>query len=159
MTDKINELNIAQLNIGRMKGNNIDDPIMKEFKDQLDAINLLAEKSEGFIWRLKDEANNATAFNPFNDERMIINMSVWGSVQHLKDYVYRSAHTVVMRDRKKWFEKFERAYYVLWSVQPGHIPTIDEAIERLNYFHQHGASDYAFDFTTAEHLLLYNFFQ
>jgi heme-degrading monooxygenase HmoA len=150
MVDKINKLNIAQLNIARMKGKNIDDPVMKEFKDQLDAINLLAEKSEGFIWRLKDEANNATAFNPFNDERVIINMSVWRSAQHLKNYVYQSAHTVVMRDRKKWFEKFEQAYYVLWCVQPGHIPTIDEAIERLNHFQKHGASDYAFDFAKAE---------
>ena len=59
-----------------MKGVDINDPIMKEFVENLDAVNQIAEKSEGFVWRLKDENNNATSLNPYNDETIIINVFV-----------------------------------------------------------------------------------
>jgi hypothetical protein len=141
------QYNIAQLNIGRMTGININDPVMKEFKDQLDTINALAERTEGFVWRLKSEGGNATEFNPYSDDRIIVNFSVWESVDQLKNYVYRSAHTDVMRDRKKWFEKFGKPYYVLWYVNKGYIPTLEEAVERLEYLQQNGCTNAAFDFS------------
>jgi Domain of unknown function (DUF3291) len=137
---------IAQLNIARMIGKNIDDPVMNEFVAQLDEINLLAEKSEGFIWRLKSDDGNATSYNPYNDDRLIINFSVWENASLLKEYVYNSAHKFVMKDRKKWFENFGQPYYVLWHVAEGTIPSIDEAVERLSYLQQNGHSAYAFDF-------------
>ncbi len=140
-------MHIAQLNIARMIGANINDPVMKDFVAQLDSINALAENSEGFIWRLKDKCNNATAYNPYNDDRLIINFSVWKNAEHLKNFVYKSLHVHVMKDRKKWFEKFEKAYYVLWHVPAGTIPSLDEAVERLAYLQRHGASEYAFDFS------------
>lgn len=59
-----------------MKGININDPIMQEFVNNLDSVNTLAKSSPGFIWRLKDEADNATSFNPFNNEQIIVNVSV-----------------------------------------------------------------------------------
>jgi hypothetical protein len=52
---------IAQINIAQMRGVNIEDPVMKEFKDNLDAVNQAAESSKGFVWRLKDDNNNATS--------------------------------------------------------------------------------------------------
>ena len=94
---------IAQLNIARMSGKNIDEPAMADFVAQLDEINLLAEKSEGFIWRLKSDDGNATSYNPYNDDRLIINFSVWQNVNDLKNFVYNSVHVVVMKNRKKWF--------------------------------------------------------
>ena len=72
----MDQFQIAQINIGRIKGVNIDDPIMKEFVDNLDKVNNLAENSKGFVWRLKDENNNATNLNPYDDEQVIINVSV-----------------------------------------------------------------------------------
>lgn len=48
---------LAQINVARMIGVNIVDPIMQEFMDNLDGVNQLAENSAGFIWRLKDESN------------------------------------------------------------------------------------------------------
>ncbi len=139
--------NIAQMNIGRMVGNTKGDPAMKGFVDQLDAINALAEQREGFVWRLKSSNGNATEFNPYNDNRIIINFSVWQTIEQLKSYVYRSAHTDVMRDRKKWFEKFDKPYYVLWYTEKGCIPTIEEAVGRLEHLQRHGCSSYAFDFS------------
>jgi len=137
---------VAQLNIARMAGATINDPVMKEFVDQLDSINTLAEQSEGFVWRLKSDEGNATSYNPYHDERIIINFSVWRSVEHLKDFVYKSAHTGVMKDRKKWFDNFGLPYYVIWNVPAGYLPSLDEAVERLTGLQQNGPTDYAFDF-------------
>ena len=137
---------LAQLNIARMQSNSINDPLMADFVAQLDTINTLAENSKGFVWRLKDEEGNATNIHPFDDNRIIINMSVWESIEDLMEYAYKSAHAVVMKDRSKWFEKFGKPSMVLWYIDEGHIPTVQEARERLEFLQENGASEYAFDF-------------
>ena len=137
---------LAQLNIARMQSNSINDPLMADFVAQLDTINTLAENSKGFVWRLKDEEGNATNIHPFDDDRIIINMSVWESIEDLMEYAYKSAHAVVMKDRSKWFEKFGKPSMVLWYIDEGHIPTVQEARERLEFLQENGASEYAFDF-------------
>jgi heme-degrading monooxygenase HmoA len=137
---------LAQLNIATMLGKDINDPVMAEFVAQLDTINVLAEQSKGFVWRLKSDDGNATSYNPYHDERIIVNFSVWESPDDLKNFVYKSAHTAVMKDRKKWFEYFGQAYYVLWNVPAGSIPSLDEAVERLAFLQKNGPSLYAFDF-------------
>ena len=141
-----NNWHIAQLNIATMLGKNINDPIMTEFVAQLDVINAVAEQSEGFVWRLKSDDGNATSYNPYNDERLIINFSVWENVDDLKNFVYKSAHTTVMKDRKKWFDNFGKAYYVLWNIPAGYIPSLEEAVKRLAWLQQKGPTEYAFDF-------------
>ena len=98
------------------------------------------------MWRLQTEEGNATALRPYEDERILVNMSVWGSLEHLKAYVYKSAHTEVMRRRRQWFEKFEGMYVALWWVKAGHRPTVVEAKRRLDYLSEHGVSEYAFTF-------------
>lgn len=55
---------LAQLNIARMLAP-IDSPVMADFVANLDRINQLAEKSDGFVWRLKDDTNNATSIRIF----------------------------------------------------------------------------------------------
>jgi heme-degrading monooxygenase HmoA len=141
-----NKWHIAQLNIATMLGKDINDPVMAEFVAQLDTINVLAEQSNGFIWRLKSDDGNATSYNPYHDERIIVNFSVWESADDLKNFVYKSAHTSVMKDRKKWFENFGQAYYVIWNIPAGSIPSLDEAVERLDFLQKNGPSVYAFDF-------------
>jgi hypothetical protein len=51
---------LAQLNIGIIKGP-MDSPVMADFAANLDRINALAERSPGFVWRLKTEEGDATA--------------------------------------------------------------------------------------------------
>lgn len=84
-----------------MIGSDINDPIMKEFVEQLNELNALAEQSKGFVWRLKDENNNATEFKVFEDRQVITNMSVWKSIEHLEAFVYNGRHVEVMRRRRK----------------------------------------------------------
>ena len=81
---------LAQINIAKMKGVDINDPVMKEFVDNLDLVNAIAEKREGFVWRLKDDSNNATNLNPYKDVQIIINISVWESIETLEKYVFKS---------------------------------------------------------------------
>ena len=140
------EYQLAQINIGRMLGDNIDDPIMKDFVDNLDRINKLAESSPGFVWRLKDDSNNATGFSPYKDDRMIINMSVWEDIESLEAFTYRTVHTDFLKRKKEWFEKLGRPHLALWWVEKGHRPTIEEAIEKINYLEENGPSEQVFSF-------------
>jgi heme-degrading monooxygenase HmoA len=138
---------LAQINIARTLGA-MDDPVMAGFVARLDEINALAESSPGFVWRLKTDEGNATSIQPYDDERIIINLSVWESPEHLKQFVYRSAHAQVMRQRKQWFERFKDVYLALWWIAPGHVPTIAEAKERLHYLQLNGESEFAFSFAS-----------
>ena len=136
---------LAQLNIGKVRYK-VEDPRMSGFMDNLDKINALAEASPGFIWRLKDENNNATSFHVFDDPNLLINMSVWESIESLKNYVYKSDHVTYLRQRKDWFHLIKESYMVLWWVPEGHVPTAAEAKQKLEYLQENGASLEAFTF-------------
>jgi hypothetical protein len=136
---------IAQINIARMKAA-LEDASNSGWVSRLDEINALADQAPGFVWRLKTEEGNATYLRPFDDNQIIVNMSVWESVEHLKEYVYKSAHAELLRARKEWFEHFEGAYVALWWVPEGHNPSVDEAKKRLKHLEEHGPSQFAFTF-------------
>lgn len=136
---------IAQINIGRILAP-IDDPIMAEFVAQLPPINALADEGPGFVWRLQTESGDATSIRVYEDEMVAINMSVWESVDALREYVYKSAHSEVLRDRKCWFEKFDGPYYALWWIPAEHIPSTEEGKARLDHLRKHGDTAYAFSF-------------
>jgi len=137
---------LAEINVAKMKGVNIDDPIMKEFVDNLDLINELAENSDGFIWRLKDEDDNATSFNPYNDEQIIINVSVWQDIPSLEQYVFKTFHTEFLKRRKEWFKSYGKAYTAMWWIKAGDYPDVKEAVKRLDHLQVKGASPYTFNF-------------
>src|SRR5713226_4460057 len=103
----MNALHIAQVNIGRMKAA-LEDPVMAGFVARLEEINALADRSPGFVWRLQTSGGNATYLRPYDDDRILFNMSVWESIEQLRHYVYCSAHVEVLRDRHEWFSRFER---------------------------------------------------
>jgi len=135
---------LAQLNVARMKYA-FDDPKMQEFIDRLDDINALADHAPGFVWRLQTDEGDATAIDFFGADTLV-NMSIWEDLESLHAYVYRSAHNEVMAQRKLWFDRLEAAYSVLWWVPQGHIPTIEEAAERLDRLREQGSSPKAFTF-------------
>ena len=141
------EYHIAQVNIARMRGE-LDDPVMAGFVARLEEINTLADGSPGFVWRLQTPSGNATYLRPYEDDRILVNMSVWETVEALKNYVYRSAHAELLQQRKEWFEKFAGASVALWWVPRGHIPGVDEARKRLAYLEAHGPTQFAFTFKT-----------
>jgi len=138
-------MHLAQVNIARMKAP-IDSEVMAGFVARLDEINALADGSSGFVWRLQGDEGNAMYLRPYDDDRIIFNFSVWETFDDLKQFVYRTVHAELLRDRKSWFEQFDGAYVALWWVPAGHIPTIDEAKQRLAYLDAHGPTEVAFTF-------------
>lgn len=143
-----NSNHIAQFNIARMLTPTIDDPIMATFVSQLNEINSLADITPGFVWRLKTESGDCISIRPYNDDRILVTLSVWESIEAMFQFIYHSRHSDVMRHRKQWFEHIEEPGLVLWWVPSGHIPTIGEAKERLEYLQSHGPTQYAFTFDT-----------
>lgn len=136
---------VAQVNIGRIRAE-LNDPIMAGFVNRLAEINALADESPGFVWRLQESEGNATYLRPYDDERTLMNMSVWESVDSLRHYVFQTAHVELLRQRSAWFEKFAGSYTALWWVPEGHIPGIEEAKKRLAYLEAYGPSQFAFTF-------------
>jgi Domain of unknown function (DUF3291) len=135
---------VAQVNIALPKAPT-DSPLLEDFMAALDPINALADASPGFVWRLQTDDGNATTIRAFPDERLIINMSVWRSIDDLAGFVYRSGHVEVMRRRREWFERL-RLFMALWWVLSDHVPTVAEARERLDHLAANGPTPFAFTF-------------
>jgi hypothetical protein len=138
---------LAQLNIATMK-ESLESPSMADFVANLGRINALAETAPGFVWRLKDEEGDATAIRPFG-EQVLVNMSVWESVEALGAYAFRSAHVDILRRRREWFERMDEAYAVLWWVPRGHRPSVAEGSDRLSRLRELGPTALAFTFRNA----------
>lgn len=134
---------LAQVNIGRMRAP-LDSPRMAGFVAALDPVNAVADRAEGFRWRLQSEDGDATAVRIFDDEWLLVNMSTWASHQALVDYVYGPEHVAVLRERRQYFERPVEAMTVLWWVPAGHRPTVAEAQDRLVSLREHGPTPFAF---------------
>jgi len=139
------EFYLAEVNIARMLAP-LYSPVMTDFVANLDPINELAEKSDGYIWRLKDDSNNATSIKVYDDDFIIVNMSVWKDLDSLFEYVYRTNHVEYFKRRKEWFEKMPQMHMALWYVPVDKRPTVAEAVERIDYLRKHGETPYAFSF-------------
>ena len=122
---------VAELNVGRTVAR-LDDPAMAEFVANLDRINALGDASPGFVWRLQDEFGAATSIRAYDDPLMIVNLTVWETIEALREYAYRSVHVEYVRRRREWFVPLEGPSLVLWWVPAGHRPMIDEARDRLD---------------------------
>jgi hypothetical protein len=118
---------------------------MSAFVAGLEPINRLADSTPGFVWRLETEDGDATAIRAFDDDMLLINVSVWESIDALAEFVYRSAHRDVMRQRNQWFEKMD-TYMVLWWIPAGTIPTVTDAKDRLDLLRRQGPTAEAFAF-------------
>ncbi len=136
---------LAQANVARMRAP-LEDPVMEGFRSQLDRINAIADRSPGFVWRLQTAEGNATGIQAYEDPLVLFNMSVWESIEHLHAYVYRGEHAGPLRGRREWFEPPQGPILVLWWIPAGHIPSVDEAKEKLEALKQRGPTPQAFTF-------------
>ena len=133
---------LAQLNIAHLL-EPIDSPRLAPFVAALEEVNAVADAAPGFRWRLQTGSGNATDLRPWG-EQVIVNLSVWDSVQALRDYAYGPAHGAVLRRRRDWFVPLRGAHLVLWWVPAGHRPGLEEAGERLAQLEREGPSPAAF---------------
>ena len=138
-------MHLAVFNIARLRAP-MDDPLIDDFRNNLDPINALAEQSPGFVWRLQDESGNATNITPYGDPLVITNMAVWTSIDALAEFTYRSGHVDFLRRRRDFFEPPTEAILVLWWIPEDTVPTMDEAMARLDHLRTHGPTPHAFTF-------------
>jgi hypothetical protein len=137
---------LAQVNVARLLAP-LDSPQLAGFVARLDEVNALAEAAPGFVWRLKDDVTgNATAVPMYDDEKIIVNMGVWTSIEALRAFTYSGAHLEVFKQRRDWFSHMKEAAMVMWWVPAGHVPTIAEARDRLAHLRAHGPTPFAFPF-------------
>jgi len=135
---------VAQLNVARLRVP-LEHPAMIPFVTNLLTINAEADAAPGFVWRLQEPSGDATGLRPWGED-MIVNMSVWTDVESLRQYVFTPGHIEIMRQRRAFFTPMDTPYAVLWWVPAGHIPTLDEAKERLDLLTAEGPSPRAFTF-------------
>jgi hypothetical protein len=125
----------------------IDSPQLAGFVARLDEVNALAEGAPGFVWRLKDDVtNNATAVPMYDDDKIIVNLSVWVSIDALRAFTYSGAHLEVYKQRREWFSLMRDASMAMWWVPAGHVPGVAEARVRLAHLREHGPTPFAFPF-------------
>ena len=136
-------MHLAELNIARLRYP-ADDERVAPFMQALDLVNGIADRAEGFVWRLKDDSGNATSIDAFADPLVIVNMSVWRNIESFENFVWKTVHRQFYARRSEWFSILEKQHFVMWHVEEGTIPSLAEAKERLDQLNKHGNSDYAF---------------
>ena len=138
-------MHLAQINVGRLLYP-IDDPRIAEFVDNLDAVNALADRSPGFVWRLQDDSGNATQISAYEDPEIIVNMSVWTTPEALYEFAYKTVHRRFVQRRKEWFQLFGAQYLALWWIEEGRPPVIGDGQRRLAHLERYGPTAWAFNF-------------
>ncbi|HKD20996.1 MAG TPA: DUF3291 domain-containing protein [Rhizomicrobium sp.] len=137
-------MHLAEINIGRVLGGP-DDPRMKDFYENLARVNALAERMPGFVWRLKNETGeSAIGLHWPDDATMAVNMSVWESLEDLGRFVFQTVHRNIYARKHEFLETPPLNTVALWWIPAGHIPTLEEAKERLDHLNANGPSDFAF---------------
>jgi hypothetical protein len=144
----VNEFYIAHTNIGVLRSS-INSLLLSDYASAFDEINSLADASEGHVWRyIADARDNSQRF--FEDPNMLINISVWKTIDSLKVFTYKTIHGEYYARRKKWFKdwnlRLEAHHMALWWVPAYHKPSIQEAVARAQSLSQKGPSSFAFDF-------------
>ncbi|GAA1754168.1 DUF3291 domain-containing protein [Nonomuraea bangladeshensis] len=142
-------MHLAQLNLAHMRAP-IDSPELAEFVALLEPINALADAAPGFVWRLKESESDPTATvqHEYGDY-LLVNFSVWESLESLWNYVYRSPHLGVLRRRREWFQRMAEPAMVMWWIPEGTIPTLAEGMRRLERLRTEGPSPEAFTYKDA----------
>ena len=134
---------LAQFNIARARYP-LDDPRMKEFVDNVDRVNGLANSIPGFVWRLADDSGHAMNLRVYDDPTILPNLTVWESVEALERFVWQTVHRQFYGRREQWFAPLDGAPLVMWWIATGYRPTLEEGVERLDHYRNIGPSEHAF---------------
>lgn len=139
-------MHLAELNVGRLIAPT-DDPRVSEFMENLDRINGLGKRMPGFVWMMEGSGEPGTGNTEAaigGDPQYVSNLSVWETQAQLETFVFGTLHDKFMRRGKEWFEDLASMHFVMWWVEEGARPSLDEALAKLAYREAHGDSDLAF---------------
>lgn len=139
-------MHLAQMNVARMLAP-IASPRLADFVAGLEPVNELADAAPGFVWRMKasEEDPRATIRND-HDDLLLTNFSVWQSRETLWEFTYKTVHLAYLRRRREWFEHLGKPYTVMWWIERGVIPTLEDGFARLDRLRAEGPGPEAFTF-------------
>ena len=136
-------MHLAEINVAKL-AYPLEDPRIADFVDNLDRVNGIAERSEGFVWRFIGDTGQAIDARVFDDPDIIVNVSVWRDVEALERFVWGTLHRQFYQRRHEWFHVMRGMQFAMWRVPEGHEPSLEEAKARLEHYEQHGDTDHAF---------------
>jgi len=145
---------LAEVNVATAV-DDLESDRLADFVAALDRVNDVAERSPGFVWRLKDDSGTSIDIQASDNPRYIVNLSVWESPEHLEQFVWNTIHKRVYQKRSKWFEAPKTAHFVMWWVPIGHEPTVEEALDRLQDLNANGPSERAFGWESLPNVRLW----
>jgi hypothetical protein len=135
---------LAQLNVALAR-HEMDSPVMQGFVSRLEEIDSLADHAPGFVWRLQTEEGDSTSIRVFDDPLMLVNLSVWEDLESLRQFVFKTSHAELLKNRAAWFKEMDTNHLAMWWIPHGHIPSVEEAKAKLENIRQHGPSQAAFN--------------
>ncbi len=139
---------LAQFNTATLRAP-LDAPESAGFRDHLDRLNALADRADGFVWRLAGADGTATGLAADAAGRVLPNLSVWRDLESLQRFVFRTLHRRFLDRRGDWFLPQQGAYMVMWPVAPGHRPGLAEGAARLSRLRAAGDTPEAFGWAWA----------
>lgn len=83
------EWQLAEMNIMRLRSP-LDHPSLRPVRAAIDQVNIVAEASPGFVWRLAAGPGHFHSLG--SDPLTMATLSVWRSYEDLHRFTYRSAH-------------------------------------------------------------------
>lgn len=142
---------LAEFNIGTLRYD-WDDPRVADFQNNLDRVYGIAAQSPGYVWHLDGDAMEAAQLEAEGvlggNPRTASTLSVWEDAESLAHFTWNTLHKQFVDRKAEWYDLAEQGWgghrLVMWWVRPGHLPSVKEAVERLTYLADHGASDHAF---------------
>ncbi len=130
-------MHIAQFNVSRLR-HGPDDPRLVSFGIGANMVRRAAAATPGHVWNQQD----------ILDGDVFATRSVWESVAALEDFVFSGIHERYRRRSAEWFVPMEERNYVLWHIEPGQKPTLEESQRRLAMLRTGGPTEAVFDFGT-----------
>ena len=149
-------MQIAEINIGRLLAPT-DDPRVADFMNNLDRINGLGKRMPGFVWMMEGSGEPGTGNTDAKiagDPQFVANLTVWETPTALKTFVFDTLHAKFMARKGEWFEVLDQQHFVMWWVEDGHQPTLEEGLAKIAQVSKKGDSEAAFgwDYMNAHYL-------
>lgn len=148
-------MHLAELNISKWKIDPENDPLARGFLDNVTRINALAERSDGFVWRLLEEPRDENGHTVLGGPETLLTLSVWETPEQLERFVWNTVHKRIYQQKSDWFSAMDSHHLVMWWVEEGHQPYLEDAKARLDHLDRYGSSDYAFDWSYLPHVKLW----
>ena len=138
---------IAQANYSQWKPD-VSQNLMKDFLSQVEAVHSAAEISKGYVWHYDYDPHSKMLDELFGIERIIFNMTVWETIEDLKDFAFKNLHSEVMKRRAEWFNQQPGNTTVLWWIEQQNRPTAQEAKNKFDMLDELGPTRNSFNFST-----------